>query len=328
MLARPLYGGIHSLTDLPSRNVPNLYITLSALTPIFTLILLGAALRRADFPGTGFWPQVERLTYYVFFPALLIGSLATADVEASRIAPMAIAVVSGVAIMTLGLLAARRLIPVNAASFTSVYQGATRFNTFIVVAIAFGVYGTQGGAITALIMALMIPVMNVLCVAMLSHYAGGRTTPAALIGGMARNPLIISCAVGIALNRTGIGLPGSTGDIVEILGRAALPVGLMTVGAGLSFQAVKGQGTALAVAVPLKLLVFPAITWLIGSALGLQSLELQILVLLNATPTATSAYILARQLGGDHRLMATILTVQTIVSAATLPLWLLALGSG
>jgi|SRR5699024_10543370 len=299
---------------------------LGSLVPVFALIALGHVLYRAQMPGNAFWPQLERLVYYILFPALLVETLGTASVDETRILPVAAAVLLVLAAMTLVVLALRRLMPVDGPGFTSIYQGAIRFNTYIGVAAAQAVYGTQGVVTAALTLAVLIPAVNVLSVAVLTRHAGGAASPATVVRGIVRNPLILACVAGIVLNLGGIGLPFGTADILEITGRAALPLGLMTVGAGLRLRVNMADGLAVAWSSLFKLALMPLIAFAMARLLGLSLLETQILVLFTALPTATSAYILARQLGGDHTLLATILTAETVLSAATLPLALLLAG--
>lgn len=300
-----------------------LQTVLGALVPIFTLILLGLGLRRWGMPGDAFWPQLERLVYFVLFPALLVEKLATAEVSGSRFGLIAVAVLTMLSAMTVVVVLLRRAFRVNGPGFTSVYQGAIRFNTYLGIASALAVYGTDGAAVAAMVAAVMIPVINVYCVVVLAHYAGGHASMANIIRGIVRNPLILACLAGITLNATGVGLPHGTSGVLEIVGRAALPLGLMTVGAGLQLRTAWGQGSVLVATSLLKLVAMPLLALGAAHLAGLNPLETQVLVLFAALPTATSAYILARQMGGDHTLVATILTVETAISAFTLPLTLL-----
>jgi hypothetical protein len=135
---------------------------------------------------------------------------------------------------------------------------------------------------------------------------------------LATNPLIIACAIGIVLNWSGIGLPWLSSSILEIFSRAALPLGLLTVGAGLDVRAVQTATMPVAVASVLKLLVVPLLAALACQILELGGDTATIVVMFAALPTAPSAYILAQQLGGDVKLMAGILTVQTILAALTM----------
>lgn len=303
-----------------------LQTVLSALIPIFALIGLGFTLRHIDFPEAAFWPRLEQLVYYVLFPALLVEKLASADAGSSGIGRLLLAVTVTLSAMAVLLILLRRRFPVDGPGFSSVFQGGLRFNSYLGLAAALALYGGDGAAAAAMVMAFMIPLVNVYCVGVLTVYAGGQPSLAAMARGMLRNPLILGCIAGLSLNRTGIGLPGGLDGVLEITGRAALPLGLMTVGAGLQLKTAWRQGGTLAATAALKLAIMPLLALGAAWLTGLSLLETQVLVLFSALPTATSAYILARQLGGDATLMATILTVQITLSLLTLPLIMTLLG--
>jgi len=223
--------------------------------------------------------------------------------------------------MTLLMVLMRRLISRNGAEFTSVYQGGIRFNTYVAIAASAELFGSFGLALAAVIMALMIPLLNVLCVIIFSLFAGEqrmdiRKTLLTVI----KNPLILGCLLGILLNVTGIGMPGWTQPVMEIISRAALPLGLLAVGVALNLEALRSAGKPLIASSVIKLLLMPLIAVGISLLLKLEVQEQAMLVLFASVPTATSAYILARQLGGDAPLMAAIVTAQTLVAMVTLPL--------
>lgn len=297
----------------------NLGPILAALLPLFALIVAGAALQRLDFPGGDFWSRLERLIYYVLFPALLVEGLATADVAASQLPGMVAATTLTILAMSAALFALRPLLRVDGPGLTSVYQGAVRFNTYLGIAIALALYGEPVMAPAALVLALLIPLVNVGSVLMLTVYAGGATDAGALARGLARNPLILACLAGLALNLTGIGLNTHLASLLDIAGSAAVPLGLMTVGAGLRLSRVWRDAGTLVQTTVLKLALMPAVAWLAAGLFALDTMETRALVLIAALPTAPSAYILARQMGGDHRLVASILTLQTAAAAVTLP---------
>lgn len=292
-----------------------------ALGPVFVVILLGVALRRLDFPSTDFWPQLERLVYFFLFPAMLTTRLALADFSGLDVARVLLAVLLLLLLMTLLVVVLRRWLGRTGAEFTSVYQGALRFNTYVALAVAAELFGSMGLALAAVIMALMIPLLNLLCVLIFSLYAGEqrsdlKTTLLTVI----KNPLILGCLFGIVLNVSGIGLPGWSQPVMEILSRAALPLGLLAVGVALNLDALRRAGQALILSSLIKLLLMPLAAVLISQGLALNTQEQAVLVLFAAMPTATSAYILARQLGGDAPLMAAIITAQTLAAMMTMPL--------
>lgn len=306
----------------------NLEIVATALLPIFVLIGLGHLLYRFDFPNASFWPQLERLVYFLLLPALLIEALATAEVNGARALAVAAAVVLTISAMAALLLVLRGRFPLDGPGFTSIFQGGIRFNSYLGIAAALSLYGPDGAAVAAMASAVMIPLINVYCVAVLSHHASAKASPRTVLRGIVRNPLIVSCVIGIALNVSGIGLPYGSEAIMESVGRASLPLGLMTVGAGLQLRSARGRGGVLLAISALKLAVMPLLALGVALLLGMTPLETRVLVLFGALPTATSSYILARQMGGDAPLMAAVLTAQTALSFVTLPFVLLLLGSG
>ncbi len=297
----------------------NLSPIIGALGPIFALILLGLGLRQFGFPGDGFWPAAERITYFLLFPALLVHRLALARLGDYAVGPVVGIIVALLLAMTALAYALRPWLRVDGPAFTSVYQGMIRFNTYVGLAVALALFHAEGGTVAALIMAIMIPLINVLCVLVLNLHAGGTATAAGVVRGLIANPLILACLTGIGLNLSGIGLPWGSAAVLEILARAALPLGLLAVGAGLRLDGLRRPGL-LATASALKLLVLPALAAILCWIVQPGVLETAILVTFAALPGAPTAYILARQLGGDTSLIAAIVTVEIAAAMVTLPL--------
>ncbi|MBK8509767.1 MAG: AEC family transporter [Candidatus Competibacteraceae bacterium] len=294
-------------------------LILGALGPIFAMILLGCALKRAQFPGDGFWPAAERFTYFVLFPALLMHQLALARLTDFAVKPVALVIVALLLLMTAVVYALRPWLKVDGPAFTSVYQGVIRFNTYVGLAVVLAVFHAEGGTVAALVMAIMIPLINVLCVLVLTAHAGGGVTFGGVLRGLITNPLIVACLVGIGLNMTGIGLPLGSAAVLDILARAALPLGLLAVGAGLRLDALARPGLLVGTSA-LKLLIMPVLAGVLCCLVNPGRLETAVLVTFAALPSASAAYILARQLGGNAALIAAILTVETALALVTLPL--------
>ncbi|WP_404414996.1 AEC family transporter [Marinospirillum sp.] len=296
---------------------------INALGPVFMVLLLGLLLKRLTFPTAEFWPQLERLVYFFLFPAMLVSRLAVADFADLDVDRVLLAVFLLLSLMTLLVWLLKRWISRDGAEFTSVFQGALRFNTYVALASSAELFGSLGLALAAVIMALMIPLLNLLCVLMFAVYAGDqRLSITATLKTLASNPLILACLLGLLLNVSGIGLPGWSQPTLEILARAALPLGLLAVGVALNLNALRSAGGPLIFSSLLKLLLMPLLAMALSQLLGLNSQAQAVLVLFAAMPTATSAYILSRQLGGDAPLMAAVITAQTLVAMLTLPLML------
>ncbi|MCH4564637.1 AEC family transporter [Halomonas sp. EGI 63088] len=295
----------------------------SALGPLFLLILLGALLGWTRQPGGDFWPRMERLIYFLLFPAMLISTLATADVSQVPVTRLALALLGAMGLLGALMWLLRERLRLAAPAFTSAFQGALRFNTYVGVAGAAALHGGAGATVAAVAVALMVPVVNVFCVT--SFIAAGTLGPSGLgrsLAALIRNPLILGCLIGIALNVGGIGLPGWSGAAVELLGQAALPLGLVAVGVALRPAALIRLDRGVWATNLVKLVLMPALVLGLALMLGLDPVSRDVALLFAALPTATSAYILARQLGGDAELMAALITGQTLLAMVTLPLWL------
>ena len=302
-----------------------------ALFSVFGIILLGLVLRRLNFVNQSFWDQAEKTTYFVFFPALLASNLATAELSgpsaASSTLGMALAPVLAVLVLSALILALRPLLRMPGPAFSSVFQGSVRLNTFIGLAYAEALFGAQGLALSALVLLPLIPMVNLLCVPVVRYFSENGEGPKN--NGVGRialdllcNPLILGVLAGFLLNLSGLPLPKPLLQFAELLGRAALPMGLLAVGAGLRKPNLSDQAWPLALSLIFGLLCLPALCLLFLGLLGVHGPEGAIALLFSALPTAPSAYILARQLGGDEKLMAAIITLGIAAALLTMPIWL------
>lgn len=294
---------------------------IGAILPVFLVIFLGQWLRQRDFPGEGFWAPAERLTYFVLFPALIVTTLATAELSGLTVLPMAAALVVTLVAIAVTLVGLRPWLGIDGPALTSLVQGATRMNTYLCLAIASALWGSAGLTVAAIAVAVIVPTVNVIGVLALARYgSAAQPTLDGILRSLARNPLILAALAGIALNATGLRLPPVLGPLLEILGRGALPMGLIAVGAALDFAAVRQQAPAIIQNAGTKLILAPVLAAFVLWLFDVEGLTAAVALLFVASPTATSSYILARQLGGDAPLMAGIVTAQTAASMVTLPI--------
>ena len=301
-----------------------LFIT---IWPLFGLICLGFLLSRKGFPDAGFWSAAERLNYFLLFPALLVSSLLDAPLDDPQILRLGGAAIATISLVSLGLTILRRLRPMPAARFGPALQGAVRFNTYLGLAITASLAGAEGMTRAAVYLAIAVPLVNVLSIIALSE-ADVLRRPGRLLRTMLRNPLILACLLGIALALLGVGLPYGGERFLELLARGSLPLGLLCVGAALRPETLRGDLPALTGNSALRLLLVPGIAALVAAFFELGPVESLVLVVFSAIPTAPTAYVLTRQMGGDGTLMAGLVTAQTLAAILTIPLVLLVLGLG
>lgn len=299
-----------------------------ALLPSFLLIALGFGLSRLSAFAPPAWEGVEKLNYYVLFPSILFLTMLWADLSNAPVLAMGGAMVASILLVALLMLATRRFwargSDAGGPAFSSHFQGAIRWQTAVALAVASDLFGVEGLALGAIAVAAMIPLLNVLCVVVVvSSGSGERPGPGAIALEIARNPLILSVAAGAALNVAGVSLYGPLITTVDLLGKGALGVGLLLVGAGLQIRALVPRLDVVANAA-VKLLLMPALMILLARAFGVTGVPLGVVAIASAVPTASNSYVLARRLGGDAPLMSVVITTQTVIALATLPavLWL------
>jgi len=295
--------------------------------PLFGLICAGLVMARLDFPAPGFWSAAERLNYFVFFPALLFTSLVSAPVRDPAILRLGGAAVATILLAVAALSLVRRLRPVPAARFGPMIQGAVRFNTYLGLAITASLTGPEGIGRAAVYLAVAVPLVNVLSILALTE-AGPARAPRALARTILRNPLILACLAGLACALAGLSLPFGTDTFLTLLAQGSLPLGLLCVGAALQPAAMRRDVGAIGANLALRLLAMPVLASLVARAAGLGAAETVVLVVFSAVPTAPTAYVLTRQLGGDGTFMAGLVTAQTLAAVATIPLVLAVLLPG
>lgn len=286
------------------------------LFPDFALILLGTAIRRWMHLGDHFWNGVEKLVYFILFPALLINAIVKTRLDLGAALPLlatAFAAMAGG--MLLGLLP-RPVVGLPPLTFASLFQCGYRFNSYIALAVAGMLFGAPGIATMGLIVGAAVPLANLVSVWMLARHG-----EVGLWREVARNPLIWGTAAGFILNLAGFVPPPPVQAFLGRLADASIALGLITVGAALRLEGTPGvRGFSLWLLL-VKLLALPLIAVVVGRQFGLTDLNYQVVVLFAALPTASSAYILAMRMGGDGRSVAWLISATTLGSMLTLPLW-------
>jgi malonate transporter len=300
---------------------------LTALAPVFGVIMVGWALRRSNLIPDAQWGTISRLAYLGLSPALLFTAISRADLTTMNLGPFLIAAMLGFVGMAVITLAIKPLLRVPDPTYTSVFQATCRWNGLLILALGIALFGEEGEILVALIMAASIPLVNAECVAVLSVWGdGSKPQWRSVLYRLATNPLILGSAAGAVVNFSNIIVPAPIADTLALIGQAALPLILLAVGAGLDFTAIKARPWLLGLSVFLKLMVAPLVFYGIGLALGVGGVPLIVLVLTGSSPGAASAYVLAKQLGGDAPYSAGDITASTLFCFVTIPFWLWLLG--
>lgn len=284
------------------------------LLPDFLLIVVGFLVCRFTALDRPVWNATERLVYWLLFPVLLFTAIVRSPLNPAASLGLGLggwAVVgAGFALAT----ALRRLPGVDPRLQASGAQVSFRFNSYVALALAERIGGSEGVASIALLVALCVPLCNLGAVWSLARH-GGQNTLRELL----HNPLILATVAGLVANLAGLRLPAPVDTVLGRIGAAALPLGLMAVGAGLELGGLQKAPRLAAALLGIRHLLLPLIGLGLGALLALPSGQAQILVAFAALPTASSCYVLAARMGGDGPYVAGLVTASTLLGMCSVP---------
>ncbi len=305
----------------------------AALTilPVILLIVAGHLARRWNIIAPDNWPGVEQLGFRLLFPAILLTSVYRAELSPGVLAPYLGVLLLTFAVTGIAALLMRRPLRLTNPRLTSHFQGALRFNSLLILAVAAQGLGQSAVSDLAVALAILIPLFNIAAIIALTLCPPENPDMPRIARAQAlrritaeilRNPLVLGCALGLALNLSGVELPPWVLSPLDWLGQGALAVGLLTVGAGIQLRRLLNRDPALWVSVGMRLVFCPLLFLALAFVVGLPGGQIASGLLATAAPGASVGYILARQMGGDAEFFADIFTWQTILAAISLPLWL------
>lgn len=292
-------------------------IILTGLLPSFLLVLLGGAVRTRLSENA--WAGLDRLNFEILFPALIFTAAASRPIEPGSLLLVGPLVWSVLALgLALGWLA-RPFGPARFLDFAGGWQTAWRFNTALGFVVVQALPSADIGLYSVCI-GLAIPMANIFAVSALSRGTG--LTPGAALRRVLLNPFLLASLAGVAVGLSGLAIPAPVLAPVTLLAQAAIPVALISIGATLKWRALARLDRFTGILVATKLVALPLAVTVAALALGSSAPIVPVLVVFAALPTASAAHVLASGFGADRRLAATLIAQSTLLSAATLPVWM------
>lgn len=305
-------------------NALSIQTLIDTILPIILCLAFGKAMTHMEVFRSVDWPSLEKVMFWVFLPFLIFRSIALGKFDIVDSLELATVFVLAQAAMAAVAVLHARLAGLSPESMTSLFQNAVRWNNIIPIALVATLYGDEGMSLIAVALAVMVPLANVSCIFVM-EYALGREASSwsKKLLAVAKNPLIVACAAGLAVRLIGLPIPVSVMNALDILGSATLGVGLLVVGASISLGAIGRDILHVVPAVAMKIVGMPLITLALCLAFGIEGLAVAVAVLCTATPTAMQGYIVARNMGGDAELMSSIIAVGHVSAVVTIPLMLM-----
>ena len=291
---------------------------LQLLFPDFSLIVCGYLICRYTALGRTVWEQVESLVYYFLFPVLLFHSIVRSPLDLAATSSL---IGAGLCMGLAGIAMAYSLphLPwlgrhIDAREHAASAQVAFRFNSFIGLALAERLAGSQGAQLLAVLLGVCVPLFNIAAVWPMARHA-----QRGFLRELARNPLIVATAIGLTVNLLGLSLPDWLAPTLGRIGASAIALGLMAAGAGMQFGHLS-QAKTLAVAVlSIRHFFLPLVALGLAGAFGLSAVQTTVLLAFSALPTASSAYVLAARMGYNGGYVAGLVTLSTVLGVVSLP---------
>ena len=302
--------------------------SIALIAPDFLIILLGTLLAgKLGFPRE-FWKYAEKLVFYVLFPPLLFTSISTSDISLDTATQFLAVAIGAMLLAVLSAWAVRWVVKSDDWTHASVFHCGFRFNTYIGFAVCLRLFGDDGFALLALLIAFWVPISNTIAVGVLAAAVArkenrpGKSVMRSTLSAVVKNPLIIATVLGLIANVSGLTLSGVPQGFLKGLGNASLAMGLLCIGAGLHVEDFKKHFNLIAACTAQRLVVVPLIAWGVASLAGLPPLESGVLILFAALPTAQSCYVMTANMRGNAPLVADVTTAQTLAAMATLTVWI------
>lgn len=300
-----------------------LSIAFHAIVPLFLIIAVGFGVKRLGWIGPEDVRRFNKVTFYTFMPVMLFYNIYTSDFSHTVRLSYALFVVG----MALAMILLAFLITLAAEKTPErrgvMIQAAFRSNFVLLgLPIAQELLPNANFGITALMIAIVVPIYNMMSVVVLEYFRGSKPKMGEVLLAVIKNPLIIGSIVGLLTQALHITLPEVLVSFAGKMNSAATPLILLLLGASFEMRQLSRYKKQLLVCVGLRLLVFPGAILALAAALGLRDIEFVTVLAMTAAPTAVNSFNMAQQLGGDSDLAGSAVVVSTAASFFTLFLWI------
>ena len=279
-------------------------------------------------PDLSFWEVNDKLCYWVLIPALLFHFISQVSLSSEMLYIYAVIVFAGFVVTFSSSIFLGKILGFTPEVWTSILQGSMRQNAFIALAIAGSFYGSEGLKIASLFMFIYVPSINIIIITTMvmslnkSNQKDSKKAISNIFIEISKNPFILAMIAGLLVSLFPLERMSVLIDTTELLGSAALPIMLLTIGAKIKVRDLTLKITPIIISNSLKLIILPVIVYFVASYFNLSQIEIVVAVIFASVPTAAMSYSLAHQFGADQQLMRAILTTQVALSFITIPLLL------
>lgn len=301
----------------------NLMISANAVLPMCLIMALGYGTRRLGWIRREEISTINKIAFRIFLPCLLYYNVYCSDLSGS-FDPLLMAYAVGGVLLTFGLSLGYTLLTEKLPERRGVMiQGMFRSNYVIMgIPVATALLGADQLGTVSILIAIVVPLFNMLSVVVLEVFRGQKPKPLHILGQIAKNPLVIGSVLGILTLAAGIRLPHILEQTIQNISAIASPLQLFLLGAFFQFSGLKTYRRELVTVSAAKLIVAPGLFLGLGALLGFRGVAFVSLIGVFASPTAVNSFTMAQQMGGDAELAGDIVVTTSAVSILTMFLWI------
>lgn len=301
----------------------NLMISANAVLPMCLVMALGYGTRRLGWLRREEISTINKIAFRIFLPCLLYYNIYCSDLSGS-FDPLLMAYAVGGVLLTFGLALGYTLLTEKLPERRGVLiQGMFRSNYVIMgIPVATALLGADQLGTVSILIAVIVPLFNMLAVVVLEVFRGQKPKPLHILGQIAKNPLVIGSVLGILTLVAGIRLPHILEQAIQSVSAIASPLQLFLLGAFFQFSGLKTYRRELVTVSIAKLIVSPGLFLGLGALLGFRGVAFVSLIGIFASPTAVNSFTMAQQMGGDAELAGDIVVTTSAASILTMFLWI------
>ena len=298
-------------------------ISANAVLPMCLIMALGYGTRRLGWIRREEIFAINKIAFRIFLPCLLYYNVYCSDLSGS-FDPLLMAYAVGGVLLTFGLSLGYTLLTEKLPERRGVMiQGMFRSNYVIMgIPVAAALLGADQLGTVSILIAVVVPLFNMLSVVVLEVFRGQKPKPLHILGQIAKNPLVIGSVLGILTLAAGIRLPHILEQTIQNISAIASPLQLFLLGAFFQFSGLKTYRRELVTVSAAKLIVSPGLFLGLGALLGFRGVAFVSLIGIFASPTAVNSFTMAQQMGGDAELAGDIVVTTSAVSILTMFLWI------
>ena len=306
----------------------DLLFSLNTVFPLLVMMAVGFTARRVGVIGESAARQINACVFKIFLPLLLCFNIVDTQLGTSTdVRTLLYAFITTLLCFGTLFFITPRLCH-DRASCGVLIQGIARSNYAIFgIPLVMMMYPEGDTSIAVLLVAVVVPVFNVLSTIALMIFGGEKSSPWRIVKGVLLNPLILGTLAGFLLWYFRIPIPTLIEKPLRSLSSVATPLALFTLGASLDFGKARANSRLLVIGVAGRLVVVPLIFLSLAVALGIRDVSLAALIAVYASPTSVSSFPMAQQMGGNGDLAGGQVVFTTVFSILTVFLWVFALKS-